>query len=87
VHWPLMQASPVVPQALPQEPQFFVSVCVLTQVPLHKVELVSVHVHLLPLQVVPEGHGLLQPPQLFVLELVSTQAPLQQLCPAAQHLP
>src|SRR5215207_3272366 len=78
VHWPLVQASPVVPQALPQPPQLFTSVLRSTHLLPQRVPVV--HSHDPPWQVVPSTMQTLpQPPQWLLSELVSTH-------PAGGHL-
>jgi hypothetical protein len=64
-------AQPFGHGGVPQPPQWFGSVCVLTQTPLHKVSPVG-HTHV-PLQIVPPVHALPHAPQLLVV-VKSTQA-------------
>jgi hypothetical protein len=73
-------------QTWPQAPQFLGSVCVLTQLPLHRVwpplQLQTPLTHAAPF-----GHTLPHFPQLAALVWVSTHAPAQLVSPLAQQTP
>jgi hypothetical protein len=70
------------PQTTPHMPQLFLSIFVLTQVPLHEVKPWR-HWQVPPLQVPPTPHVLLHAPQWSGLVCVSTHTPLQNVCPPA----
>ena len=79
---PSLQVSPV-PHALPQVPQFAVSVLVSAHPLLHLVLPVS-HAHAPPLQVSPVPHALPHLPQWAGSLLVFTQEPLHSVSPVPQ---
>ncbi len=79
---PSLQVSPV-PHALPQVPQFAVSVFTSVHPALHFVLPVS-HVHAPPLQVSPVPHAVPHLPQLAGSVLVFTHDPLHGVSPVPQ---
>lgn len=70
-------------QTLPHDPQFWESVSVLAQVPLHKARPFK-HEQLPFTHDFPTGHSFPHDPQLNRSTLVSVQVPLQRLRPSAE---